>query len=81
MPASRGLAALLHRERKRLKLSLSQVGLVAGVDRTLIWQLEKKKSLNPSIMVVKGISVALSIPFHDVCDAALIDAEAARTSS
>lgn len=81
MPASKGLAALLFRERTRLKLSLSEVGVLAGVDRTLIWQLEKGKSPNPSILVLKGISVALAVCFHDVCDAALVDAQAARSNS
>lgn len=81
MCITEGLAALLHRERKRHKLTLAKVGALAGVDRTLIWKIEKKKSLNPSIIVLMGISTALSVPFHDVCDAALVDAQDSRSRS
>ena len=76
MSQETSLALLMRRERTRQRLTLAAVGTVAQVDRTLIWQLERGRSRNPTILVLHGISVALDLAFHDVCDAALYDAQA-----
>ena len=76
MSQGTSLAHLMRRERTRQRLTLTNVGSVAQVDRTLIWKLEVGRSRNPTILVLHGISVALGLAFHDVCDAALHDAQA-----
>ncbi len=74
MSQETSLALLIRRERARLRMTLAAVGKVAEADRSLIWKLERGRSRNPTILVLHGISVALGLDFHDVCDAALFDA-------
>ena len=73
-----GLAEMIVARRGHLGLSLREVGVAAGVDPSLVWQLEVGRTINPKIRVINGLSIALKVPFERVCRAALVDAQAKR---
>ncbi len=71
---SGGLADLLKRRRNELGMSYKDTGAAAGIDQSLVWQIERGISANPKILVLAALASALELSFHDVCDAALVDA-------
>lgn len=73
-PIPGGLAEMIAMRRSMLEMSLQTVAEAACVDRTLIWQLEVGRSVNPKVLVLNGLSIALKVPFSTVCQASLVDA-------
>ena len=55
-------------------MSGKNIGTAAGIDQSLVWQIERGISANPKVLVLSALAGALKLPFHEVCDAALVDA-------
>lgn len=50
--------------RKQRGLSLRDLALKAGTTKGHVWDLEKDKSRNPTLGVLRGLSDALGVPIH-----------------
>lgn len=50
--------------RKQRGLSLRDLALRAGTTKGHVWDLEKNKSRNPTLGVLRGLSDALGVPIH-----------------
>lgn len=61
----------VHRARKAARLSLQEVGDMAGFTKSHVWEIEQGRSRNPTVSLLAGLSVALGIPFLRLAQAAL----------
>lgn len=68
----RALGELIAQERRAAKLSLDDVAERAGLTKSHIWELEKERSVNPTVAACHGVATALGLSFEVVCDAALV---------
>ena len=59
-----GVMDRLKRERTRQGLSLQRLGLLSGVDRTMIGKIEGGRS--PTLIVCLRVADALGLDLHDV---------------
>lgn len=55
------LGARIARLRKARNMSLQEVGDVAGLTKSHVWELEKGRSRNPTVNAVWGLAGALSV--------------------
>lgn len=59
------------RARKAARMSLQEVGDVAGFTKSHVWEVEQGRSRNPTVSLLAGLSVALGVPFLRLAEAAL----------
>jgi hypothetical protein len=71
------LEDLLRCERLRLRLSLQDVADASGMTKGHVWEVEAGRSRNPTVKCLYGLSLALGIPFMNVCRSALKSLEIA----
>lgn len=68
----RSLGEVIAQERRAAGLSLDAVAERAGITKSHVWELERDRSVNPTVAVCHGVATALGLSFEVVCHAALV---------
>ena len=74
IPASdryKTLGDAVKKRRTELMLSLHDTANIAGVSHAHIWEIEMDNIVNPSVGMIYRLSIALNLPFLELCSLAL----------
>jgi transcriptional regulator with XRE-family HTH domain len=70
MPLMLDFASFIRHARERKNLSLSQTAVLVGCTKAHLWEMEQRRSDNPTIKTLVGLSNALDEPLSKLAELA-----------